>query len=222
MPAKSEVVYRDLRDRILSGEFSPGYRLVLSRVAEENQMSPVPVREALRRLEAEGLVRYTRNVGAEVVGVDESGYSDTMQALAYLEGITTALSAPYLKDKQLEEAEALNEEMRVVRTMNDPVRFTILNHDFHVLLASACPNQHLLDLLHREWDQMAHIRRSTFTFVPDRSDTSITEHDALIALVRAGASPDVLEQSARNHKLRTLEQFLALDKARVPVTRAAS
>ena len=64
--SKSESVYRELRSRIISGRYNAGYRLVLDQLAREMGVSAVPVREAIRRLEAERLVTFTRNVGAEV------------------------------------------------------------------------------------------------------------------------------------------------------------
>src|SRR5699024_7788780 len=77
--SKSEMVYHRVRDRILSGQYGAGFRLVRDQLAREFDVSPVPVREAIRRLEAEGLVTFTRNVGAEVTGVNERDYTDTMQ-----------------------------------------------------------------------------------------------------------------------------------------------
>ncbi len=63
-PSKSEAAYATISERINNGAYSPGYRLVLGTIAEELGCSVVPVREAIRRLEAEGLVNFTRNVGA--------------------------------------------------------------------------------------------------------------------------------------------------------------
>ena len=64
--SKSERAYAWLGERIASREFGPGYRLVLGDIARELDMSVVPVREAIRRLEAEGLVTFERNEGARV------------------------------------------------------------------------------------------------------------------------------------------------------------
>ncbi|MEG2577897.1 MAG: GntR family transcriptional regulator, partial [Glutamicibacter sp.] len=62
--SKSEAAYQLVSERIVNGAYSPGYRLVLGTIADELGCSVVPVREAIRRLEAEGLVHFTRNVGA--------------------------------------------------------------------------------------------------------------------------------------------------------------
>ena len=64
--SKAETAYAWIRERIRTREYEPGYRLVLSTIAEALEVSVVPVREAIRQLEAEGLVTYERNVGARV------------------------------------------------------------------------------------------------------------------------------------------------------------
>ena len=110
--SKSERVYRELRSRIISGRYVAGYRIVLDQVARELDVSPVPVREAIRRLEAEKLVTFTRNVGAEVAAIDVADYTETMQTLAYLEGAATSLAAPHLTEGELDEADELNGHLR--------------------------------------------------------------------------------------------------------------
>ena len=92
--SKSELAYAHIHDRIIHHEYSPGYRLVLGTIADELQMSVVPVREAIRRLEAEGYVTFERNVGARVAVPDESEYVHTMQVLSLVEGSATAEAAP--------------------------------------------------------------------------------------------------------------------------------
>ncbi|GAA4617030.1 GntR family transcriptional regulator [Saccharopolyspora hordei] len=207
--SKSEKVYRELHARILSGRYASGYRLVLDQIAREFGTSPVPVREAVRRLEAEGLVTFTRNVGAEVAGINTSDYADAMQTLAYLEGAATSLAAAHVTADQLAEAASLNDEMRrMCETTLDPVRFTELNHRFHWVLCESCPNKHLLDLVHREWQRMSGIRRSSFTFVPSRTASSVDEHDRIVALIRAGASQEEIERISREHKLRTMTEYV--------------
>ncbi len=210
---KAQRVYRVLREAIVAGEYSPGYRLVLSRLADEYDVSPVPVREAVRRLEAQGLVSYTRNVGFEVTGVNQGDYVDAMQTLAYLEGAATSLAAPFITADDLEQAQELNDQMRAIREHPDPVRFTELNGRFHLLLCSKCPNSHLLGLVQVEWGNLARIRRSTFTYVPDRAKASVDEHQDLLTMLRRGDDPADIEIAFRNHTLRTMNLFLERQKA---------
>ena len=76
--SKSQRAYHWVKERIAGQEFTPGYRLVLGSIAAELDMSVVPVREAIRQLEAEGLVTFERNVGARVSMVDDTQYRFSM------------------------------------------------------------------------------------------------------------------------------------------------
>ncbi|MFE5339465.1 GntR family transcriptional regulator [Isoptericola sp. NPDC056578] len=211
--SKSQRAYAYLRERIEDGRFVPGYRLVLAQLAGELDMSVVPVREAIRRLEAEGLVTFERNVGAQVALIKETEYQHTMETLALVEGFATALSAPHLSAAQLDAARAVNERMRECLADFDPHRFTELNLEFHAVLFEPCPNPHVLDLVHRGWRRMTVLRDSSFSFVPGRARESVAEHDRILDLVvrlQAGdATPEQVELAARRHRTTTLDAVLA-------------
>ncbi|KFF59092.1 GntR family transcriptional regulator [Cryobacterium sp. MLB-32] len=206
---KAQLAYDWLKMRINDGTFGPGYRLVLDQIARDISMSPVPVREAIRRLEAEGLVTFARNVGAQVAMLDPTEYEYTMQTLGLVEGAATALSAPTLTADALGRARQINEDMAETLTHFDPVRFTALNRDFHSVLYSTCPNPHILDLVHRGWNRLSVLRESTFGFVPGRAAESVAEHSRLLDLLDRKAPSLEIELAARNHRLATLEAFLA-------------
>lgn len=206
---KSEHAYRLIRERIESGQYVPGYRLVLSPIATELGMSVVPVREAIRRLEAEGFVTFEANVGAQVSLIKETEYLHTMQTLALVEGSATALAAPTVSADQIARARRINAQMRETLTRFDPQAFTDLNLELHSVLFESCPNPHILDLVHRGWNRMKVLRNSSFSFVPDRAAASVDEHERLLDLIEDGASPLEIELAARNHRLATLDAVLA-------------
>jgi DNA-binding GntR family transcriptional regulator len=207
--SKSEQAYAAVKARIVEGTYTPGYRLVLAKIAEDLGVSVVPVREAIRRLEAEGLVKFERNIGATVSGIDPTEYLYTMQTLSIIEGAATALSAPLIDSVAIARARAVNAEMRDCLEHFDPVRFTALNQDFHSVLFEHCPNPHILDLVHRGWNRLASIRASTFRFVPGRAQESVQEHEALLRLIESNADADTIEQAARRHRSATLDAYLA-------------
>ncbi|TWG07901.1 GntR family transcriptional regulator [Saccharopolyspora dendranthemae] len=206
--SKSQLAYEWLRDRIVTHRFTPGYRLVLSQLATELGVSTVPVREAVRRLEAEGLVTYEKNVGAQVALVDEGEYVTTMQTLAVVEGAATGFSAPLLTAEDLAKARAINQRMRDSLEHFDPRRFTELNEEFHSVLFLRCPNEHMTDLVRRGWSRLRMLRDSTFSFVPGRAVQSVAEHDHLMHLIETGADPVDIELAARKHRTATLDAFL--------------
>ena len=207
--SKSEQAYQAVKARIVEGTYTPGYRLVLSIIAKDLGVSVVPVREAIRRLEAEGLVTFERNVGATVAGIDPTEYLYTMQTLSIVEGAATALSAPLIDGPAIARARAINNEMRDCLGHFDPVRFTKLNQDFHSVLFEHCPNPHILDLVHRGWNRLAALRSSTFRFVPGRALGSVEEHENLLTLIENGADADTIEKAARQHRTATLDAYLA-------------
>lgn len=208
-PSKSQQAYAYLKERIAGGTYTPGYRLVLGQIATELGISVVPVREAIRRLEAEGLVTYELNVGAQVAMFHETEYLFTMQTLSVVESAATALALPHLAADDLARAKAINDQMVESLDDFDPIRFSSLNHDFHAALFEKCPNPHLLDLVHRGWDRLRHLLGSTFSFVPGRARESVAEHAALIELIESGADAHEIERAARRHRDATLEAFLA-------------
>jgi DNA-binding GntR family transcriptional regulator len=210
--SKSEQAYHAVKKQIVDGTYSPGYRLVLAKIAEDLGVSVVPVREAIRRLEAEGLITFERNVGATVAGIDPTEYLYTMQTLSIVEGAATALSSPLIGPDDIARARAVNEEMRACLEHFDPVRFTRLNQDFHSVLFENCPNPHILDLVHRGWNRLASLRSSTFRFVPGRAQESVEEHEALLQLIQSGADAADIERAARLHRSATLDAYLSQTK----------
>jgi DNA-binding GntR family transcriptional regulator len=209
MSSKSERAYTYIRERIVDHRYSPGYRLVLGTIAADLGMSVVPVREAIRRLEAESYVTFEHNVGARVALADETEYMYAMQTLGLVEGSATALSADLLTDADLDRAVEINERMRRLLDDFDAHEFTRLNEQFHAVLFERCPNPHILGLVHRGWGRLRSVRDSTFAFVPQRASHSVDEHAEIVRLIREGADPLEIELGARRHRWRTLDAFLA-------------
>jgi DNA-binding GntR family transcriptional regulator len=214
--SKSQQAYSWIKARISDGTYSPGYRLVLGQIARDLGVSVVPVREAIRLLEAEGFVTFERNVGAQVAMHDETEYLFTMQTLSLVEGAATAMSAPHISTADIARARAINEQMIGCLEHFDPHRFTELNLEFHSVLFERCPNPHILDLVHRGWARLTVLRDSTFSFVPGRAKASVREHEDLLQQLEAGAAPLDIELAARAHRTRTLDAFLDYQEGRRP------
>ena len=206
--SKSQRAYAWIRERIARQEFTPGYRLVLGSIAGELDMSVVPVREAIRQLEAEGLVTFQRNVGAHVSMVDDSQYRFSMQALGILEGTATALASRRLSAEDIGRARAVNERMIETLGHFDPKSFTALNQEFHAILYSKCANSRVVEIVNAEWGRLGHLRDSTFSFVPGRAAESVAEHENILQLIESSAPLDEVEKAARRHRSATLDAYL--------------
>jgi DNA-binding GntR family transcriptional regulator len=204
---KHERTYAFIKQRIVDGTYGPGHRLVLDTVAGELGVSSVPVREAIRRLEAEGWVVYRPNVGAQVAPIDKGRWVSEMTVLALVEGYASALAAPHLGWRELRTLRAANRDMaRAVQAL-DVLRFSQLNRSFHREICSRCGNPYLLQLWQETNDRLDAIRRTVFPYIPYRARGSLEEHMRLVNLLSKPASFNEIERFARTHKLRTIRAY---------------
>ena len=204
---KQERVYSILRGRILDGIYGPGHRLVIDALARELDVSPMPVREAIRRLEAEGWIVYQRNQGAQVSPVDPKSWSEAMTTLAVLEGYATALSAPHLRAGDFARLRSINREMRDALEVLDLARLAQRNQAFHQLLYDRCGNSYLRRQLEAICERLNTLRGTIFGHIPTRGPVSIDEHDELLAMLELGRDPRDIELFAREHKLHTVAAY---------------
>jgi DNA-binding GntR family transcriptional regulator len=205
---KQERTYTVLRDRIHSGAFAPRARLNIDALARELGVSAIPVREALRRLEAEGWVRFQPNVGAIVAPVDATTWEQQMAAVAILEGAATADAAAHLRLSDLGRLRKIAAEMEAVAAEGEAVRFSRLNRRLHATIVARCANAYLLDLLTQTYLRLDRIRSTMFAYLPDRFKAAVTEHARLIDLLESG-DQTAIEQYARWHKLQTVAAYRA-------------
>lgn len=207
MSSKQEQVYEVLRRRILDGTYPPGYRLVIDTIGQELNVSPMPVREAIRRLEAEGWVIYRANQGAQVAPVDTGSWKEVMVTLALLEGYATAAAAPELRAADRRRLRATNKKMRGAIDRLDLMQVSRFNHEFHEQIYERCPNAYLRRELDETNERLNTLRATVFVYIPTRGNVSAGEHDAIVDLIEEGADPARIEREARRHKLRTVEAY---------------
>jgi len=160
---KQERTYEILRDRIHSGVYAPMARLNIDALARELGVSPIPVREALRRLEAQGWVQFKPNAGAIVSPVDSTSWEQAMVALAILEGAATAEAQRHLRKSDFTRLRKIAADME---SRDDLVRFGKLNRRLHEVIVARCGNDCLLDLLRQTRDRL------------DRAGSTMFEHYA--------------------------------------------
>jgi DNA-binding GntR family transcriptional regulator len=207
---KQEQTYAELRDRILTGRYAPGQKLTINTIAREMGTSPMPVREAIRRLEAEGWVVYERYQGPMVTPVSPKAGADALTTLALLEGYATALGAPHLVPGDFDELRALNDEMRDALGDMDALGAFDANRRFHRTIYRRCPNEYMtrhVDLAWERWEWLNVLPRAVFGYIPARGLASIDEHEELMRRIQAGDDPGDIETFMREHTLRTVEAY---------------
>jgi DNA-binding GntR family transcriptional regulator len=205
MPNKAERSFQILKERIMDGTYGPGHRLVIDQLVREHDISSVPWRESLRRLEAEGWVEFVPNVGALVRTFDTDAWQKGLCLLARIGGYATASGASRLTTDDLARARELNHQMARALAEFDPTRFGRLNREFHELLASRAEDERLVAMVKTEWARLEVIRRSAFWYAPGRAEAALAEHDDILDLIEGGAESDLIETAARQHELNTVE-----------------
>jgi DNA-binding GntR family transcriptional regulator len=181
---KSQSIYRALRERILSNELAPGTRLVLRDMANQYESSDIPVREALRMLERDGLIEMVPHRGARVTTLTAREIEETYFIRGHLESIATGLAAERITEAELATLERLMTRMRkAVDAQNGP-GFSDLNHEFHETIVAACGNEMLRELTMDIWQRHSGFQR-VFRMVPERLAASQAEHEGIMAALRA-------------------------------------
>lgn len=201
--SKQELAYQTIRQRIVEGRYGPGYRVVIDELARELGCSAIPVREAVRRVEAEGLIEYTRHAGARVITIDERQYVDTLSTLAVLEGYASGLAAPRLPPDDLATLRRLTAEMRAAIDAGDMLRYSELNRAYHETIYRRCDNAYLVDQIRAAWARLDSMRHSIWVLIPERARASVADHERITALLEATAPAGEIERAVRAHKLAT-------------------
>jgi DNA-binding GntR family transcriptional regulator len=208
----TERVYEQMRDAIRSGELTPGERLDQAGLARQFGTSIVPVREALARLQADGLVRIVPHRGAFVQTMSPDALMEVYAMRELLEEDAARLAAPHLSDQELARLARLVDEMAAATLREDYGALFQSNRDFHFTIYHAARRPNLLQVIEQLWNHGDHYRRS-YTQVPERARQALEEHRVILAAC-GRRDPDALGLMIRHHVHQTtvglLEHISAL------------
>lgn len=205
---KQDFAYQVLKERITAGILLPGQRIIVNRFAQEIGTSAIPVREALLRLEAEGLLTLTPHIGAVVSLITGETIENTLESLAVLEGYATRLAHPRAAEV-LADLERYDAAMTKAMDAENWAAFSQGNRDFHFAIYDVCENDVLVNAIRSLWTQLdSYLSAAAFYLMPDRAMGSIQEHHEIMALLADPESdPAALEMAAREHKLNTARRL---------------
>jgi DNA-binding GntR family transcriptional regulator len=207
---KHEFAYRAIRSRIEEAVYRPGQRLVIDSLARDLGMSQVPIREAIRRLQAEGWITYRRNSGPEVANVGLEQWHAMFEVLAVLEGYATALAAPCVRPEDITRLRETADDMQAALQDFDLLAVSAANRQFHRVIYERCPNPVLVERISQTQAQLDTIRGTFFPRIPQRGAGSNEEHRQLIEMLERGDSFEALEATARAHKLHFRQAAMRL------------
>jgi DNA-binding GntR family transcriptional regulator len=178
----SQRVAAFLRRAILSGELPPGARIMQEEIAGSLGSSRLPVREALRMVEAEGLVVLKPNTGAWVSRMDLAECENTYKIRERLEPLALAESIPNLTASAVARLERIQDE---IESGTDVDQFLSLDRELHLSTYAGCANDQLTSMIKRFWNTTQHYRRAyTRLAAPAGRQLIHYEHRLIIAAIK--------------------------------------
>jgi len=196
---KSGFVYELMREKIVSGEWPQGMNIIVATIAKEIGVSAIPVREAMKLLESEGLVVLEPHKGARVTEFDTEKIMEVMSIRGVLEGYAANVALPFLDREAFADLHRRVEEMDSFVKAGECDRFIAANKEFHRTIYAKGPFPLLNEMIFKLWDGGG-FSRIVFAFRPERIKTAHEDH---IAILRAleGNNGDEAERLIRQHKL---------------------
>ena len=200
---QGEDAYQRLIREIRSGTLRPGDRLLETELALKLGISRTPVREAIRKLEADGLVVHVPRSGAAIRKLDYLEVTELYEMRAVLEATAARLAARVASEVELLEMEALNAEM--ADAQGDGPALYDLNRQFHRVLLDAARNRYLAQSLNALQKTMLILGPSTMEEA-GRAEQALAEHTILLAALRArdeaGAETAMRDHLQAAHRMR--------------------
>ena len=200
----SDTVLRTLRTALLEGEIKPGERIRQEEVARQCGTSRIPVREALKQLQTEGLVTLTSHVGARAALLDPAELHEVYLLREVLEPFAMTLSVPRLDRSTHAQLRDCAAEMEDVADADTPAAWIELDKQFHLLSYSAAGLPRLAQLIESLWDSTQQYRRA-YVRLPERLAVAHNEHSALVEAIARRDADDAAQLSLFHIRRTRLE-----------------
>ena len=199
-----DVVFENLRTAILDGNLKAGQRLMEVQLAEQLGVSRTPIREAIRKLELEGLVVMLPRKGAYVANMSFKDLIDVLEIRATLEGLAASLATERRSDDDVVELEKLAKEFETCVREADVEGVLKKDVDFNEKIFLMANNKKLYQLITSLWEQV-HRFRVTYVSNYDASLSLVDEHNRILEAIKAGDT-ELAKKYATEH-IELAEQF---------------
>ena len=205
--SKSDYAYQELRRRILDDQIPPGTRLLLRPLAEELGLSVMPVRDALRILEGDGLVTLESHRGATVTKISKEAILQTIGMRMWMEILAVREATPLHTAASLRRIEKIHENAEKAMTEGDGLAYTNANRRLHEAIEAPAPEP-IRQLIRDLWERLWQTRRRMALFVtlPHRIPEAQAEHAQIVQAVVAG-DVEAAGAAMERHRTSTLEAW---------------
>jgi DNA-binding GntR family transcriptional regulator len=193
--SRADFVYEAVRSAIQTGQLGRGKRVREEEVADILGVSRTPVREALRRLQASGLLEISHRRGLSVSIIGRRQVLELFDMREVLEGAAARFAAQHASESEILLLRRLLSESLTVE--DDPLKTTHLNRVFHHAIYDAAHNMYLLGSLGEVYDSMALLGKTTYA-IKGRARNAHEEHVVIVEAI-AARDPEKADQAARAH-----------------------
>ena len=192
-----DVVFNTLRQAILRGELKPGERLIEIQLANKLGVSRTPVREAIRKLELEGLVLMIPRKGAEVADISEKSLKDVLEVREALEELAARLACDKITKAGINRRKEAAQDFRSALKSNDITQMAEADVRFHDVICNATENQKLGQLLNNLREQMYRYR---IEYLKDQHvyEKLLSEHEEIIRHIEKGEKDEAARVVSRH------------------------
>jgi DNA-binding GntR family transcriptional regulator len=178
-----DVVFNTLRQAILKGELAPGERLMEIQLAERLGVSRTPIREAIRKLELEGLVLMIPRKGAEVAKISEKSLRDVLEVRRSLEELAIELACQRMLPDAIGELEQRQEEFKNAVLNGNPMEIAETDEAYHDVIYKGTCNDRLIQMINNLREQMYRYRLE-YIKDEDKRQILLLEHDNILEAVK--------------------------------------
>ena len=170
-------------------------------------VSRTPVREAIKGLAAEGLVKINPNQGVVVINVSIEDLQEVLQVRGALEGLATSVSAKKISKEETKKLEKITKKMSICISKNDVVAYSELNAEFHNLILHVCGNKRLMKICNNLSSSDHRFRIRSLRNNPERLKYSLKEHQEILVALKKKDSEQT-EKLSKKHIENVLENIL--------------
>lgn len=201
-----DVVFDNIRNAILDGTLRPGERLMEIQLSKQLGVSRTPVREAIRKLELEGLVIMVPRKGAYVASISKKEVLDILELRIGLESMAARLAAERISEMEVEELEKISSKLEKSIKENNLEKMMKYDEDFHKLIFDITGNEKLKSILSTIWEPVYNKFRLDYMSDYSSAVNIVEEHKKIVMALRKG-DKDLAEELAKEH-IEKSEQFM--------------
>ena len=204
-----ERVYKSLKETILNGDFEPGQKLSQDWLAKQMKVSRMPIRQAIERLRAEGLIENTPYKESKVPNLSRKDIRETYDVRALLESYSARLAVGKIRAIDLNELKTINNKMEKCFFEKNYRELNINNRKFHLTIYKRSGNNRLYNIIENLWDNFP---KGIFWNFSERVENSIIEHHKIINAIEKEDEQTVEQmifqhiENAKNRLLKSIDQ----------------